>query len=73
MIPVIGHGHRFGEPLGFIINAARSDRIHVAPVIFALRMHERIAVTFTRRGEEECRLLRLRQAERVVGSEGADL
>ena len=72
MIAVIGHRHRFGETLRLIVNAARSDRVHVAPVIFLLRMHERIAVAFRGRGEEERRLLGLGQTERVVRAERAD-
>ena len=69
---VIGHRHRFGETLGFIVNAARSDRVHVAPVIFLLRMNERIAVAFRSGGEKKRGLLVFGQAERVVRAERAD-
>src|SRR4029453_10374667 len=31
---VISHGHCLGETLGLIVNAARPDRVDVAPVIF---------------------------------------
>ena len=72
MKAVIGHRHRLGETLRFIVNAARPDRVHVAPVIFLLRMDERIAVTFRSRGEEERRLLRFGETERVVRAERAD-
>ena len=72
VIAVIGHRHRFGETFRFIVNAARPDRVHVAPVIFLLRMDERIAVAFGGGGEEERRLLRLRQAKRVMRAERAD-
>ena len=69
---MIGHSHCLGEPLGFVVNAARADRVHVAPVIFRLRVNKRIAVAFTGRCEDECRLLVFGQAERVVSPERAD-
>ena len=72
VIAVVGHRHRFGETLRLIVNAARSDRVHVAPVIFLLRMDERIAVAFRSRGQEERRLLGFGEAERVVRAERAD-
>ena len=72
VIAVVGHRHRFGETLRLVVNAARPDRVHVAPVIFLLRMHQRIAVALRGRGEEERRLLRLGQPERVVRAERAD-
>ena len=53
---MIGHRHRFGETFGFVVDAARPDRVHVAPVIFRLRVNERIAVAFTGRSKNECRL-----------------
>src|SRR5205807_4462925 len=43
---------RFGEPLCLVVNAARSDRVHVAPVIFLLRMDKR---SEERRVGKECR------------------
>ena len=73
MIAVIGHRDRFGETFCFIVNAARPDRVHVPPIIFLLRMDERVAVAFGGGGEQERRLLRLRQAKRVVRAERADL
>ena len=73
MIAVIGHRHRLGETLGLVVNAARSDRVHVAPVIFLLRMDERIAVAFRGRGQDERRLLGFGETERVMGAERADL
>ena len=44
VIAVIGHGDGFGEALGFVVDRARPDGIHVAPVSFFLRMFERIAI-----------------------------
>ena len=72
VIAVVGHRHRLRETFRFIVNAARPDRVHVAPVIFLLRMDERIAVAFRSGREEERRLFRLRQAERVMRAERAD-
>ena len=46
MITMIRHRYRFGETLRFIVNAARADRVYVAPIILLLRMDKRIAVTF---------------------------
>ena len=38
MVAVIGHHHRFGKSLGFVVNAARTDRVHVSPITFRLRL-----------------------------------
>ncbi len=69
----VRHRHRFGEPLGFVVDAARPDRVDVAPVGFLLRMLERIAVDLGGRGDHERRALRLGEAERLVRAERADL
>ena len=69
---MIGHRHCLGETFGFVVNAARSDRIHVAPVVFRLRVNERIAIAFTGRSQNEGRLLVFGQAQRVVSPECAD-
>ena len=50
---VIGHGHGLGEALGLVVHAARAHRVDVAPVVLALRVHERVAVHLGGRGEEE--------------------
>ena len=71
-IAAIGHRHRFGESLGFVVDAARPDRVDVAPVGFLLRMLERIAVDLGGRRDHERRALGLRQAERLVRAERAD-
>ena len=72
VVAVIGHGHGFGEALGFVVNAARADRIHVAPISFRLRADLRVAVTFGSGGEQVTRFFRQRQAERIVRAERAD-
>ncbi len=70
---VVRHGHRLGEALGFVVDAARADRIDVAPVFLVLRVDERIAVDLGGRGEQEAGALLLRQAERLVRAERAHL
>ena len=72
VITVVRHRHRLGEPLRFIVNAAGPDRVHVPPVIFRLRMNQRIAIALGGGSEHERRLLRFREAERVMGAERAD-
>ena len=62
-------GQRLGEPLGFVVDPARPDRIDVAPVVFRLRMDQRIAVDLGGRGEHEAWRLLLGQAQ---GMDGAD-
>ena len=52
---------------------AGPHRVHVAPVVLPLRVHEGIAVDLGGRGQEEAGLLGLGQAEAVVGPEAADL
>ena len=53
VVAVVGHRHRFGEALGLVVDAARADRVHVAPVGLLLRMLERIAVHLGGRREHE--------------------
>ena len=70
---MIGHDHGLGEALGLVVNPARADGIHVAPIVLALRMDEGIAVDLGGGGEQDPRLLGLGHAERVVGAQAADL
>jgi len=46
MVAVIGHDHGFSEAFGFVVHATRTHGIHIAPIVFRLRMDQRIAVTF---------------------------
>ena len=73
VIAVVGHGHGFGETLGFIVNAARADGVDIAPVGLGLRMFERVAVTFGSGREQELCAFGLGEAEGVVRAERADL
>ena len=68
---VIGHHHGFRKALGFVVNAARADRVDIAPVGFRLRADVRIAVTFRRGREEILGLLRQGQPQGIVRSERA--
>ena len=70
---VVGHRHRLGEALGLVVDAARADRVDVAPVALGLRVDLRIAVDLAGRRQEEPGALGLGQAEGVVGAEAADL
>ena len=58
VITAIGHCHCFSKSLRFVINAARPDRIHVAPICFLLWIDERIAVNFRRARQKKTRLFR---------------
>ena len=73
LLAVVGHGHGFGEALGLVVDAARADRVDVAPVALGLRVDQRVAVDLGGGGQEEPRALELGQAERVVRAERADL
>ena len=73
VIAVIGHGDGFGEALGFVVDRARADGIHVAPVGFFLRMLERIAVALGGGRDQILRAVFVGDVEGVKGSERADL
>ncbi len=73
MVAVVGHRDRLGEPLGLVVAAPRTDRVDVAPVVFALGVDLGIAVDLGRAGQQEPRVLGLREPERVVGAERAHL
>ena len=64
---VVRHDDGLGVALRLVVDAARPDRVHMAPVRLRLRVHLRIAVHLTRRREHETRALPLREADRVVG------
>ena len=70
---VVGHGHGLREPLGLVVHAARAHRVHVAPVVLPLRVHQGVAVDLGGGGEKEARPLGLGQPQRVVGAQAADL
>ena len=51
--PAVRGRQGLGEPLGLVVDAARPDRVDVAPVAFGLRAHRRVAVHLRSRGEHE--------------------
>ena len=73
LLVVVRHRQRLGVALRLVVDAARADRVDVAPVGLGLRVHLRVAVDLARRGEQEPRALELREAERVVRAVRADL
>ena len=73
LLAVVRHRQRLGVALRLVVDAARADRVDVAPVGLRLRVHLRIAVDLARRGEQEPRALHLGEAERVVRAVRADL
>ena len=73
LLAVVGHGEGLGVALGLVVDAARADRVDVAPVALGLRVDVRVAVDLARRGEQEARAVRLGQPEHVVRAVGADL
>ena len=73
LLAQVGHRQGLGVALGLVVDAARADRVDVAPVVLGLRVHQRVAVDLGRRGQQEAGALGLGEAERVVGAVGADL
>jgi hypothetical protein len=53
VVALVGHGERLGEALGLIVDAARADRVDVAPVRLRLGMDLWVAVDLAGRGEQE--------------------
>jgi hypothetical protein len=50
---VIGHRQRLGIALGLVVDAARANRVDVAPVGLALRMLLRVPVDLARGGDQK--------------------
>ena len=73
VIAVIGHGDRLGEPFGLIVAAPGTNRIDVAPVVFALGVDLRVAVDLRRAGQQEPCVLGLGQAQGIVRAQRAHL
>ena len=57
LLAVVGHRQRLGVALRLVVDAARADRVHVAPVRLRLRVHERVAVDLGGRRQQEARAL----------------
>ena len=73
LLAVVGHRERLGVALGLVVDAARADRVDVAPVALRLRVDLRVAVDLGGRRGQEARAVVLGQPERVVRAVGADL
>src|ERR1700751_4798526 len=73
VVAVIGHGDGLREPFRFVIDAARSDGIHMPPVGLALGRDVRIAVAFARRSEQKLGAFGLGEFERVHRGNGTNL
>ena len=73
MIAMVRHRDRLSVPLCFVIHAARSNRVHVAPVSLRLRVHKRVAVGLGCGREQEARALLLGKTKHVVCAKGTYL
>ena len=56
----------FGAALAFVVARARADGIDVAPIIFGLRVHRRVAIHFRCRGLKNARLVRLAKPSMLI-------
>ena len=73
LLAVVGHRQRLRVALGLVVDAARADRVDVAPVAPRLRMLLRVAVHLARRREQEARACLCAEPERVMGPVEPDL
>src|SRR5438034_629901 len=53
MFFAVSHRERLGKSFGFVVASTRPNRVHVAPVIFALRMLQRIPVNLRSRSQQK--------------------
>ena len=56
---------RLCGPLAFVVTRARSDRIHIAPVVLPLRVHGRVAVHLRGRRQEDASTCALGETQHV--------
>ena len=73
LLAVVGHGQGLGVALGLVIDAARADRVDVAPVALGLGVDLGVAVDLAGGGQQEPCPVGLGQPERVMGAVAADL
>ena len=59
-VTVVGHGDRFSVSFRLVVAAANPDGVHVPPVRFRLRVHQRVAVDFAGAGQHELRTVAVR-------------
>ena len=67
VLTVIVEKQSFGTALAFVITGPRSDRVDMAPVLFRLRMHLRIAIDLAGRGLENLATQAFGQPQHVDG------
>src|SRR5437763_11370118 len=73
VLPVIVSHQRFREPLAFVVTGAQADRVDVAPVVFSLRVDQRIAVNFRSRSLKNAGAYTLGEPKHVDGAHYARL
>jgi hypothetical protein len=73
VLAVVVEEQRLGAALAFVVAGADADRVDVAPVVLALRVHLRVAVDLAGRGLQDLGLHALGQAEHVDGTVHAGL
>src|SRR5262249_31420506 len=61
-------GERLCEALSLVVDAPRTDRIHVAPVVLTLRVCDRVSVDLAGGGEDETRIAALGEFEGPLGA-----
>src|ERR687894_1406206 len=70
---MIGHSQSFGVTLGLVVDAPHARCAYVAPVVFALRVYEGVAVDLRGRGEHEAGPPGAGKSEAVVSCQCAAL
>ena len=73
MSPVVGHRHRLGVALGFVVHASGTDRIDIAPVVLRLGVDPGVTVDLRGGRQQVAGAVMAREPERVVGPESPDL
>ena len=73
VVAVVGHGHGLSKALCLIIDPAWPDRVYVAPILFFLRVDQRIAITFAGGSEEKLGSLGFGQTQGVMSPQGSNL
>lgn len=73
MLAMVVEEERFRASLALVVAGARPDRIDVPPIVFRLRMLERVAIDLRRRGLENGGVLPAGQVQEVEGAEHAGL
>ena len=67
------HRHRLGKPLGFIVDPAWANRVHIPPVRFRLGVHEGITVDLRCAGKNKSRTFRSCQPQHFMRPHSPDL